>query len=156
MKKFYFRLDTPLRIKQLKEKIEKHKLSQALYKKHTEEKRLAKMKLTKKNICEEIDKKLLTCVEIRDLSDFSVFAREMFGLIENQENIIKQAKEVYEKSKKNFLRSRIERQIYEKIKEHQYMEYNKMFNREEQKINDELANINYSRLERNLSNEKYY
>ena len=67
-----------------------------------------------------------------------------------------QAAEVYERSKLNFLRCRRERQIYEKIKEHQYNEYNIMLNREEQKITDELANINHSRLERNLSNEKYF
>jgi flagellar biosynthesis chaperone FliJ len=53
------------------------------------------------------------------------------------------------------MKSRIERQIYEKIKEYHYMEYNKMVYREEQKISDELANINHGRLERNLANEQY-
>lgn len=156
MKKFYFRLDTPLRIKQLKEKTERQKLSQALFNKLTEENRLAKMKHTKKYIREMIDKNLLTCVEIRALSDYSIFATDMLFRIETQKNVIKQAAEVYERSKLNFLRCRRERQIYEKIKEHQYDEYNIMLNREEQKITDELANINHSRLERNLSNEKYF
>jgi len=155
MKKFYFRLETPLRIKQLKEKMEKQKLSQALYRKSLEEQRLAKMKLTKKRVCEEMDNRLYNSVEIRELSDLNAFANKMDELIENQKEIIVQVNEVYEQSKKDFLKSRIERQIYEKIKELQFIEYNKMFNMEEQKISDEIGSINYSRLERNLTNEQY-
>ncbi|NLZ53278.1 MAG: flagellar export protein FliJ [Thermoanaerobacteraceae bacterium] len=156
MKKFYFRLDTPLRIKQLKEKIEKQRLSQAILKKNTEKNRLTQMKLTKKNIRNIIDENLLTSVEIRELSDYSVFATDMLVLIEAQKDVVKQANEIYERTKLDFLRCRRERQIYEKVKEHQYNEYSIMISREEQKISDELANINYSRLERNIPDENYF
>lgn len=155
MKKFYFRLETPLRIKQLKEKMEKQKLSQALYQKRSEENKLAEMELTKDNIREELDNRLIGSVEIRDLSDFSVFASKMIKLIEAQKKIVEHVSELCEESKRDFMKSRIERQIYEKIKEYHYMEYNKMVYREEQKISDELANINHGRLERNLANEQY-
>ncbi|MFY9218153.1 MAG: flagellar FliJ family protein, partial [Tepidanaerobacteraceae bacterium] len=94
-------------------------------------------------------------VEIRDLSDFSVFASKMIKLIEAQKKIVEHVSELCEESKRDFMKSRIERQIYEKIKEYHYMEYNKMVYREEQKISDELANINHGRLERNLANEQY-
>lgn len=146
MKKFYFRLETPLRIKQLKEKIERQKLSQAILKKRTEENRLYKMNILKENTRKEFDKIILTSAEIRDLSYYSVFDADMSFLIESQKNVVKQAQEAYERCTNNFISSRRERQIYEKIKEHQYKEYNMILNREEQKITDELGNINYSRL----------
>jgi len=153
MKKFHFRLETPLRIKQLKEKLEKQKLSQAIYIKHLEETHLTRMKQAKKNIHGEIENKLINSVEIKNLWDFSLFESEMFNLIENQKRIVKQVSVICEESKNSFLKSRMERQIYEKIREYHYLEYNKMLNKEEQKISDELANINYSRLEMNLTDE---
>ena len=155
MKKFRFRLETPLRIKQLKEKMEKQKLSQALYRKRTEESLLADMQLAKANARGEMENKLLNSVQIRELSPFCLFERKMLDLIENQEDVVKQVSEICEERRKDFLKSRIERQIYEKIREYQYKEYNIMVNKEEQKISDELASINYSRLERNSTYEEY-
>ena len=155
MKKFRFRLETPLRIKQLKEKMEKQKFSQALYRKRTEESLLADMQLAKANARGEMENKLLNSVQIRELSPFCLFERKMLDLIENQEVVVKQVSEICEERRKDFLKSRIERQIYEKIREYQYREYNVMVNKEEQKISDELASINYSRLERNSTYEEY-
>jgi len=155
MKKFRFRLETPLRIKQLKEKMEKQKFSQALYRKRTEESLLADMQLAKANARGEMENKLLNSVQIRELSPFCLFERKMLDLIENQEDVVKQVSEICEERRKDFLKSRIERQIYEKIREYQYKEYNIMVNKEEQKISDELASINYSRLERNSTYEEY-
>jgi len=155
MKKFRFRLETPLRIKQLKEKMEKQKFSQALYRKRTEESLLADMQLAKANARGEMENKLLNSVQIRELSPFCLFERKMLDLIENQEVVVKQVSEICEERRKDFLKSRIERQIYEKIREYQYKEYNIMVNKEEQKISDELASINYSRLERNSTYEEY-
>jgi len=155
MKKFRFRLETPLRIKQLKEKMEKQKFLQALYRKRTEESLLADMQLAKANARGEMENKLLNSVQIRELSPFCLFERKMLDLIENQEVVVKQVSEICEERRKDFLKSRIERQIYEKIREYQYKEYNIMVNKEEQKISDELASINYSRLERNSTYEEY-
>jgi len=151
MKRFNFSLETPLRIKQLKEKIEKQELSQAIFKKRMEENRLYELNNVQKNTRIALDKKLLSSANIKDISEYGIFAIDLSFLIKNQQDVVKQAEEVYEKSKENFLRCRRERQIYEKLKEQRYTEYNFMLNREEQKISDELANVNYSRLGEEIS-----
>ncbi|HHY41917.1 MAG TPA: flagellar export protein FliJ [Thermoanaerobacterales bacterium] len=151
MKRFNFSLETPLRIKQLKEKIEKQELSQAIFKKRMEENRLYELNNVQKNTRIALDKKLLSSANIKDISEYGIFAIDLSFLIKNQQDMVKQAEEVYEKSKENFLRCRRERQIYEKLKEQRYTEYNFMLNREEQKISDELANVNYSRLGEEIS-----
>jgi len=151
MKRFNFSLETPLRIKQLKEKIEKQELSQAIFKKRMEENRLYELNNVQKNTRIALDKKLLSSANIKDISEYGIFAIDLSFLIKNQQDMVKHAEEVYEKSKENFLRCRRERQIYEKLKEQRYTEYNFMLNREEQKISDELANVNYSRLGEEIS-----
>jgi flagellar FliJ protein len=150
MKKFYFRLSTPLRIKKLRENIEKQKLAEAVIEKDKAENRLVELEVTKKNTLEGIKKRLSTSVETKVLSDYDVFAAEMISLIDMQKDIINQVSEVYEKRRLSFLDHRRERDIYEKIKEKSYNDYNKKMNKEEQKIIDELANINHSRLERDV------
>lgn len=154
MKKFYFKLSTPLRIKQLKEKIEKQKLAEAVIEKDRAENRLVQLELTKKNTREKIKENMSTSVKTRVLSDYDVYATEMISLIDTQESVISQACEVCEERRQSFLGYRRERKIYERIKENKYNDYNKKMNREEQKISDELGNINHSRLERDISNEK--
>jgi len=150
MKKFHFQLSTPLRIKKLREKIEKQKLAEAVIEKDKAENRLVELELTKKSTKKRIEKKLFTSIETRVLLDYDVFADEMISLIDIQKNIINQAREAYEKRRLSFLDHRRERKIYEKIKENKYSDYNKRINREEQKISDELSNTNYSRLERDV------
>lgn len=156
MKKFYFKLSTPLRIKQLKEKIEKQKLAEAVIEKDRAENRLVQLELTKKNTREKIKENMSTSVKTRVLSDYDVYATEMISLIDTQESVISQACEVCEEKRQSFLGYRRERKIYERIKENKYNDYNKKMNREEQKISDELGNISHSRLERDVPNEKYF
>ncbi len=154
MKKFYFRLSTPLRIKQLREKIEKQKLAQAVIEKDRAENHLVQLEQTKNKVRKGIEKTISVSIETRALSDYGVYAADMISLIDTQKNVIKQAREVYEKSRHSFLSYRRERKIYEKIKKKKYNDYNKKINREEQKISDELANINHSRLGRDVPNGK--
>lgn len=156
MKKFYFRLETPLRIKQLKEKTEKQKLAEAVIKRNKEEKHLVQLELSKKMAREGIEKKLFNSVETRVLSDYSMYASHMTSQIDAQKIAVKQAHDIYEKRRLSYLAHRREKQIFEKIKEKKYVDYNKKVNDEEQKISDEVANTNYSRLERNTPDEKYF
>lgn len=156
MKKFHFRLSTPLRIKQLREKIEKQKLAEAVIERDKQKNHLAALELTKRNIQEMIDENLFTSVQMKVLSDYGVYAADMTTLIDTQRDAVKQAIEVYENKRLSFLGYRQERQIFERIKEYKYSDYNKKMNKEEQKISDELANINHSRLERDVPNEKYF
>ncbi|NLU10935.1 MAG: flagellar export protein FliJ [Tepidanaerobacter acetatoxydans] len=156
MKKFYFRLETPLRIKQLKEKMEKQRLAEAVIKRNKEEKHLVQLELSKKKAREGIEKKLSDSVETRLLSDYSIYVSHMTSQIDAQKIAVKQAHDIYEKRRLSYLAHRREKQIFEKIKEKKYIDYNKRVNNEEQKISDEVANINYSRLERNTPDEEYF
>lgn len=148
MKKFSFRLETPLRIKELKEKIEKQKLAEAISEKSKAEKSLAQLELSKKDIWEKIEKQLYDSISTNVLSDFSVYSAHISSKIDNQKIIVKNMHRFYEERVHYYIISRREKQILEKVREKKFAVYNKDLNAEEQKVTDEVANINYERSER--------
>lgn len=153
MKKFNFRLNTPLRIKQLREQIEKQKLAKAIVEMDREANYLKYLESTNKNLHETMQTKLLNSVKAKSLSFYETYSADIISLINRQKTTVKQVNKIYEKTRLSFLESRKERQVLENIKQKKYDDYYKKTNREEQKISDELSNVNFSRRERYLSNE---
>ncbi|MDD4569160.1 MAG: flagellar FliJ family protein [Tepidanaerobacteraceae bacterium] len=156
MRKFYFKLTTPLRIKQLREKIEKYKLAETIITKDTEENYLDKLKLINTDIRGNIKKNIISSVKIKTLIDYDTYSLHLLSCINAQKVVVEQTHEVYEKTRLSFLKARKEKQILERLKEKEHDDYFKEINREDQKHSDELANINYSRLERDVPNERYF
>ncbi|WP_213951238.1 MULTISPECIES: flagellar export protein FliJ [Tepidanaerobacter] len=151
MKKFSFRLETPLRIKELKEKIEKQKLAEAINEKNKAEKSLTQLELSKKDTWEKIEKQLYDSIKTNVLSDFGVYSAHISSKIDRQKIVVKNTHRFYEERVHSYIISRREKQILEKVKEKKFAVYNKNLNAEEQKITDEVANINYDRLERDTN-----
>ena len=133
MKKFNFRLNTPLRIKQLREQIEKQKLAKAIVEMDREANYLKYLESTNKNLHETMQTKLLNSVKAKSLSFYETYSADIISLINRQKTTVKQVNKIYEKTSLSFLESRKERQVLENIKQKKYDDYYKKTNREEQK-----------------------
>lgn len=156
MKKFRFKFDTSLRIKNLKERLDRYRLAETIIERDKEQNYLDELKLTNKNIKADINTKLNKSVTVNVLSDYGNYTANIKTLIDSQKELVKKATDLYEEARHSFLESRKERQIFDKLKEKRHNEYFKEMNRAEQIIIDELANVNYSRLERDKPDEGYY
>ncbi len=154
MKKFRFKLATPLRIKRLREKIEKQKFAKAVLTKNRAKNRLVELEQTKNKVYDGIKQNLSISIKSEVLFEYGAYLADLRSAINTQENVIEQAVDAYKRGRESFIESRKERKIYEKIKEKELSNYNIETSKEEQRISDELASTNHSRLERDITNER--
>ena len=112
---------------------------------------MTQLELSKKDTWEKIEKQLYDSVKTNVLSDFGVYSAHISSKIDRQKIVVKNTHRFYEERVHSYIISRREKQILEKVKEKKFAVYNKNLNAEEQKITDEVANINYDRLERDTN-----
>lgn len=139
MKKFKFKLETPLKIKKINEEIRKQKLAEAINIKNKEENRLKALIRIDSDIKSELKYSLQESLKAKDLSLLAAYMSHIKSDIHAQEITFKNAMMAYEKTRLSFIDIKKERQIFEKIRENKLNSYFKEINLEEQKITDEAA-----------------
>lgn len=152
MKKFKFKLSTPLKIKQMKEEIEKQKLAESITKKNHELSRLNELKQEKLDTRENLKEALNSSTKITDLNDFGAYMVNLKSLVQKQQTVVAQAEELYELTRQSYIESRKEKEILEKLEEKSFQAYFRELDRVEQKISDESASLAYNRRKRDVPN----
>ncbi|HHW02866.1 MAG TPA: flagellar export protein FliJ [Thermoanaerobacterales bacterium] len=143
MKKFRFKLETPLRVKKITEEICKQKLAEAIIAKSREEERLNHLLQTNSKIISELQSLLSSSIRIKEVSLFNTYIDDLNSRIKSQKNSLDNAIEAYKYSWMSFIEKRKERQVFERIKEKRFKAYIKEMNSEEQKNSDESAATMY-------------
>jgi len=144
MKKFKFRLQTPLKIKQMVEDINKQELLKAIIKKNEEQKRLEDIyrirdynqKQLAKDICQN-------SIKVGDIKYYETFLSYLLQSAKQQQKKVIEAESLYEHRRLSFIESKKNRQILEKLRDKKLEVYNLMVQREEQKMSDQIASVRF-------------
>ena len=146
MKKFKFRLQTPLKIKQMIEDINKQELIKAIIKKNEEQKRL-------QILCElrDYNQERLTAdlcngsLRIQEIKYYEYYLNYLFDATKQQQKNVIEAEQLYEHRRHSFLELKKNRQILEKLRDKKLEIYKLMLQHEEQKISDQIASERFTR-----------
>lgn len=147
MRKFKFKLQTPLKVRQLIEQTNKQKLSQAIALKKREEQDLNKLQEADLMVRAQLDSHLADFINSADLTFFHEYLTDLGFRIKRQREKVQEAEKLYELARLAFIASRKERKVLERVKEKKFELYLIDANREEQKISDEMAILNACRKE---------
>lgn len=148
-KKFKFKLENILKLKQKKEDEEKERLARLFRKLEEEEEKLRNLQKEKTDSVTYIkSKKSSGSLDIDELKMYQLHLEKLEEKIENQKFYIEQTKKEVEKQRQILIEAAQERKTYEKLKEKQQEEFNKAFELEERKFIDEIATMRYTRKEK--------
>lgn len=148
-KKFKFKLENILKLKQKKEDEEKEKLAQLFRKLEEEEEKLRKLQKEKADAVAYIKKKKsLGSLDIDELKMYQLHLEALEEKIENQKFYVEQAKKEVEKQRQVLIEATQERKTYDKLKEKQKTEFDKAAELEERKFIDEIATMRHARKDR--------
>jgi flagellar FliJ protein len=149
VKKFKFSLETPLKIKQMVEDIEKQKLLKAIAKKEQKEKQLAELLAITRDAKHQLAHRLSENAKMADINSYDIYLYNLYHRLKEQQRKLKDAVKTCEHRRHTFLESKKNRQVLEKIRDTKLVVYNLNIIREEQKISDEITSVRYNRLEEN-------
>lgn len=149
MKKFKFKLQTPLKIKQMVEEINKQELLKAIIKKNEEQMRLNNLYMLTREEREQLGHHLCDSVRIRDINNYDAYLYYLQNATKQQKKNLSEAEKLCEHKRYSFLEAKKNRQILEKIRDKKLEIYNLEAMRQEQKITDEMASIRFKRVEEN-------
>lgn len=147
MRKFKFKLKTPLKVKKLKEKMSRQQLASAIARENQEKRILRLLHKEKSNLDANMQKSLRTSIKVDELYKINNYLLNLDNKIKLQGNLVSKAKKNCHDSRLSFIKSKKERQILEKIKQKTFALYMQEANSEEQKISDEIAISNFCRRE---------
>jgi flagellar FliJ protein len=151
MKKFKFRLHTPLKIKYIKEKMAKQKFAQALLVRQCEAQKLAFLKEQDTALQDGLREVTKDFVSVSQLLDHHVYSNALRRIIKDQEEEVKLAENNCMSSRRDYIEARKEKQVLEKVKEKKYEKHIKSLDKEEQKQSDEAAVNLFNRKDGGLS-----
>lgn len=152
MKKFKFKLDTPLKVKQIKEKLEKQRLRETILSKNKEQKQLNTLKTMAHNTRRNMSEMLVEHSEVRDIYGFDIYINNIKTLVERQKIAVHKAQELYDLTRTSYIEKRRDKEMLEKLEEKSFLGYSKELYLEEQNLSDELGGIAYERRERDVCN----
>lgn len=137
MKKYSFRLQRVLDIKNVMQKVRERELAKALTALEIEEKLLEEQKKTRSIYQDEVrGKRSMTVYEMRFYSMYFTFLQDE---IENQLHKISARENEVDKSKKNLTEAYREKKVIENLKSRSKQEYSREYDKEEQFQNDEIS-----------------
>lgn len=152
MKKFKFKLDTPLKIKRMKEKIEIQKLAETITAKENEQKQLKTLKRIALDTREDLDEVLVDYSKAKDLYSFDIYMNSLKTLVERQKTVVNKAEELYNLTRLSYIEKRRDKEILEKLEEKSFQAYSKELDKEEQNLSDESGSLAFNRRERDVCN----
>lgn len=147
MRKFKFKLKTPLKVKKIKEKINRQRLASAIAREHQEKKALKLLYEERTDLDANMQRYLRSFVKISELCKINNYLLNIDNQIELQKKSVSKAKKNSNNTRLSFIKSKKERQILEKIKQKTFTLYMREANSEEQKVSDEIAISNFCRRE---------
>lgn len=147
MRKFKFKLKTPLKVKKIKEKINRQRLASAIAREHQEKKALKLLYEERTDLDANMQGYLRSFVKISELCKINNYLLNIDNQIELQKKSVSKAKKNSNNTRLSFIKSKKERQILEKIKQKTFTLYMREANSEEQKVSDEIAISNFCRRE---------
>jgi len=145
-KKFKYKMQSILNIKEKLEEEEKDKLGRLLFEKANEEAVLAQLRARKANSQQEMkDKQRQGAMDVEELKRYDAHLKKMEFLIENQILRIKELDVRIEKQRQAVIKATQERKMFEKLKEKHKERFMMEQETEERKFIDELAISRYQR-----------
>lgn len=147
MRKFKFKLKTPLKVKRLREKMSRQQLASAIARENQEKRILRLLHKEKSNLDADMQKSLRNFIKVDELYKINNYLLNLDNKIKLQGNLVSKAKKNCHDSRLSFIKSKKERQILEKIKQKTFTLYMQEASREEQKSSDEIAISNFCRRE---------
>ncbi|ADL07860.1 flagellar export protein FliJ [Thermosediminibacter oceani] len=145
MKRFKFNLNTPLRVKQKIEQIKKQQLMQAIITLEREKYELKILEESKAAVKVNLEQKMRESLKAAELPFFEACINTLDLKVKKQKYKVAGAHERYNKAVDDFISSKQEREILEKLKDKRFGAYLIESNREEQKILDDIASLAYFR-----------
>jgi flagellar FliJ protein len=145
MRKFKFRLQTPLKVKLIKEKMARQEFLRALVVKQGEEDVLRLLNQKYSDTKKTLGELNQGYVNIGHLMDFDIYSNALRGKIKDQREAVKRSEIVCDSTRSGYIEAKKEKQVLEKIREKRHHKHVKSINREEQKLSDEIAENLFSR-----------
>ncbi len=139
MKKFNFRLQRVLEIKQTIEDVKRRNFNEARQLLETEQNKLADFKAKEISYRDKLNKKRIEGASLEIIRMYYKFFSALSTMLQYQKRRIIAAQEEVDKRRNILLEAVRERRVLENLKEKKLLEYNYEANREEQNFLDEIS-----------------
>ena len=147
MKKFSYRMENILQIKQQLEQQQKIDFAIASQKYEEEKEKLIRLTIQQRGYERRARELMTQKLNVRDLKENKRAIDTMKSLIRTQMIAVHQAEKALEKERKKLSEIQIDRKTHEKLKEYAFRDYMKEYDMEESKEIDQIVAYNYSRKE---------
>ena len=147
MKKFKFKLETVLNVKEKKEEQLKHELLKLQALRIQEEQLLAEAKEKRAYISMEKSNENKKGTDIQSLIHFEQYLGVLLRKIDDTKKNIKVLEKKADIKREEVVEASREKKVFEKLKEKQFGEFLKVVNENEQKVLDEMAVSKFNRKE---------
>jgi len=145
LKGFNFKLENILKVKKLREDLEKAQLASLQNRYQEEENCLQNLQLTYKNHQAQLREKQNHLITIQELSLYGHYFNKTSDQINNQEKVLNNLEEELREQREKLLGKVRERKVLENLKQKEYQEYKKLVLHQEQGFLDEIATNNFTR-----------
>ena len=147
MKKFRFKLETVLNVKERKEEQLKHELLKIQALKIQEEQLLAEVNEKRAYITREKSNENKKGIDIQSLIHFEQYIGSLLKKIDDTKNNIKVLEKKADNKREEVVEASREKKVFEKLKEKQFGEFQRVVLQNEQKVLDETAVSKFNRKE---------
>jgi flagellar FliJ protein len=147
MKKFQFKLETVLNVKERREEQLKHELMKLQALKIQEEQLLAEVKEKRAYISKQKSDENKKGTDIQSLIHFEQYLGVLLKKIDDTKKSIKVLGEKADIKREEVVEASREKKVFEKLKEKQYTEFQRVVIQNEQKMLDEMAVAKFNRKE---------
>jgi flagellar FliJ protein len=150
LKKFSFRLQSILDLKEQEEESIKKELAELMQQRQRVEDKINSFKHDKSQIQRNLEESEEESVNLINALRSREYIKYLQGMIEDLKLKLEHWDEEISKCRKKLLAKTKEKKVLAKLKERKHEEYWKNFLAEEQKLNDELATNKFNRKEKSL------
>ena len=147
MKKFRFKLETVLNVKEKREEQLKHELLKLQALKVQEEQLLSEVKEKRAYISREKSNENKKGTDIQSLINFEQYLGVLLKKIDDTQKNIKVLEKKADIKREEVVEASREKKVFEKLKEKQFGEFQRVVNENEQKVLDEMAVSKFNRKE---------
>ena len=147
MKKFIFKLETVLNVKERREEQLKHELMKLQALKIREEQLLGEVKEKRAYISRQKSDENKKGTDIQNLIHFEQYLGVLLKKIDDTQKSIKVLEEKADTKRVEVVEASREKKVFEKLKEKQFGEFQRIVIQNEQKVLDEMAVTRFNRKE---------
>ena len=141
MNRFIFRLQSVLRLREIKEDEKKREFGSAMQKLHHEEKELEHLGSSLQNHENSMEEQGKGAVTTAQLTNNYNYARSLDGKIDNQTKKVKEEEKVVDGKREELVQSTKQKKILERLKERKREDHEKAVLSEEQDLIDDITSV---------------